>query len=579
MNALKPFRDFNFGWAAAETEASRNPELLKAGFLDLHGKVTELLSGDRFLVLGGKGTGKSAIAEHLKLTIDELASGTGATFVHVAKLKDCRSSDLAAIVKGQAEQLPTAWSWLLLVSLFASFKLAGGNIASDPELASIHRILETSHLLPSPDNLEGLIRDSRRKAFSEGLPAAFEIEQNQEGGLGRSPTSPNFHFPVFVGELLSSMLRFKSTTRHLLIFDDTDELPNLREDSLRSLSALLLETVKLNQEFAKAQVQAKIVLLFRTELFERLPATTNKIRQDYSFRLDWYSSDENVSPLWKVANQRAKLQCGSEIDIVDAYFPAQVARGTSDKLRVLPRNASSTRGYLLRHTRHTPRDFVMLLQYIQGYTQGTSVTNEAIVFGLQEYASAYFKNEITDELRTYIDSGDISRLMDEIGRKRDNLFRFESVRGRIPERMRDRLPDMLNAMFDCSCLGNWERDEGVAKRTYRYKFPHCRLDLSRPMVLHPALSMAFNLRADDEADDVPERTLHKGRIISINPHHGLIQAADGRVFYFNAFGVVDRQNKRLCQDDDVTFKPVEGRREGNHLLAEEVQLLLKSFTP
>ena len=61
------FTDINFGLAEAESEKVRNPELLLEGFFDENGYLNEVREGYRFLVLGPKGSGKSAIGSKLEL--------------------------------------------------------------------------------------------------------------------------------------------------------------------------------------------------------------------------------------------------------------------------------------------------------------------------------------------------------------------------------------------------------------------------------------------------------------------------------------------------------------------------------
>lgn len=53
-------------WASAEQEGAADPNLLLDGFFDLGGLVQEATAGHRFLFLGYKGSGKSAISEELR---------------------------------------------------------------------------------------------------------------------------------------------------------------------------------------------------------------------------------------------------------------------------------------------------------------------------------------------------------------------------------------------------------------------------------------------------------------------------------------------------------------------------------
>ncbi len=62
---LSRFDTINFGFASAEEESAASPQLLVKAFLDPMHAVGEATAGPRFLFLGSKGSGKSAIGLHL----------------------------------------------------------------------------------------------------------------------------------------------------------------------------------------------------------------------------------------------------------------------------------------------------------------------------------------------------------------------------------------------------------------------------------------------------------------------------------------------------------------------------------
>ena len=65
------FREINFGLSDAQSERMDNPNLLIDGYLNVS-KVIDAVNNPRyFLFLGYKGSGKSALSEHLKLCEDE----------------------------------------------------------------------------------------------------------------------------------------------------------------------------------------------------------------------------------------------------------------------------------------------------------------------------------------------------------------------------------------------------------------------------------------------------------------------------------------------------------------------------
>lgn len=67
---LMNFKDLRFGYAAAEKEAAQDPRLLLQGFFEPARLRSDVAEGPRFLILGAKGSGKTAVTEHLRLQYD-----------------------------------------------------------------------------------------------------------------------------------------------------------------------------------------------------------------------------------------------------------------------------------------------------------------------------------------------------------------------------------------------------------------------------------------------------------------------------------------------------------------------------
>lgn len=71
MSSRMEFKSIAFGTADANTEKAKNPRLLIEGFLDAKEYISSIMNRDKFLVLGPKGSGKTAIASKLDLLSKE----------------------------------------------------------------------------------------------------------------------------------------------------------------------------------------------------------------------------------------------------------------------------------------------------------------------------------------------------------------------------------------------------------------------------------------------------------------------------------------------------------------------------
>ena len=100
------FRNIVFGRADAQEEGVEFPELLRNGYYDNNNIVNQVCTTSTFLILGYKGSGKSALSEHLKLSASENL------YVEQQSLKDFPYRLFSKLVTGDNEQdykLKVSW--------------------------------------------------------------------------------------------------------------------------------------------------------------------------------------------------------------------------------------------------------------------------------------------------------------------------------------------------------------------------------------------------------------------------------------------------------------------------------------
>jgi hypothetical protein len=402
---------YEFGFAGAEEEGAYKPDLLLSGYHDPEGLIDEALNGRRFLFLGYKGSGKSAIGQHLRL----LAQNRHDLFVHVVSLNDFPFTPFKRILKGDAEpetKYPTAWCWLFLLYFFESFSQDNGQTHID-----VHKFetgysgLKTLGLVPAPD-LRRAVLASAKTTFSVQLAG---VKAEMERGYERQDATD---LPFFIDYLKNVALGFRSPNRHVLVIDGLDDVLTKREVRYEALSGLVFEANRLNQCFAEAEVPAKVLVLCRTDLFERLPgAHTNKIRQDSAVQLDWYRDTRNVeeSSLITLINRRARMSVGAEIDIFSTHFPKVIDRHQRSE-------EQDTRAFLLDLTRHTPRDFIMVMRRMQDFAKQSRLSKEDVLKGATAYSKEYFLPEIKNELSGYVSDAHVQMVIELMGSLRKREF-------------------------------------------------------------------------------------------------------------------------------------------------------------
>jgi hypothetical protein len=479
------FRDLKLGKTSAEKESIESPELLVEGFFDPENFIATARKRGPFLFLGYKGSGKSAIGEHLRLTAEDNPN----LFVRYLSLGDFPYTTFGKIIKGDYEpeaKYPDAWSWLLLLQIIEQFaKDQGSSLHTDPVARDAHRQMELAGLLPTT-SLKFVVQQTIKRSGGVNWKA---ISLGREDSKVLGSVSD---VPFFVEKLKLIVAGLRSESQHLIVIDGLDELLGKRSIQLQSLASLVYEIDRLNSHFIKSGCPVKLVLLCRTDIYELLPnANKNKIRQDSAVELVWFNDPKTPAELnmVRLANHRASLSAGRNIDIFAEFFPSKV--GNHER-------SQDTRNFLLEFTRHTPRDFITLLNYIQKeVVNGAKVTEADIQRAVRNYSVGYFVPEIKDELNGYFTSDQINAiiaLFSALGEREFTLTQLNKCISGFDEGTIPDLNRVLYHLFECSALGMLERTEGYTHFTVKYRNRNAVLDLSKKMILHRGMWKALNLR-------------------------------------------------------------------------------------
>lgn len=221
------FRDIPLGRASAELEGAYNPDLIVKGFLDPWNVLDKAKNGPEFLFLGYKGSGKSAIGEHLRLT----ATDDYSLFVSHTFLSDFPYGNFSRIVTGDAEpesRFPTAWQWILVLRLLDSISKDNG--IEEDDFGQLHmslKALRSAGLLTS-DDLKHMVVASSRAKYKAKLLGVLEIEFDPN-----EKKSSELQFLQAITYLRDLLLTVKSNNKHFLILDGLDDILYAKHDTIQ----------------------------------------------------------------------------------------------------------------------------------------------------------------------------------------------------------------------------------------------------------------------------------------------------------------------------------------------------------
>ena len=477
MENTKDFRNIVFGKADAKEEGCEYPQLLINGYWDSTGVSKLALSGSTFLFLGYKGSGKTALSEHIRLT----ATGYN-NFVNDIQLRDFSYKTFAKIVSGSSEaeaKLPLAWEWVLLLYVINSLsKDESLDTRGYSEWDEVLGVLRKIGLLPLK-SIRDIISQSTKRNFKVSILSLLEMSTEIGDDIIQKDEL------LYLVDLIKDIIKnIHTNNKHYIVIDGIDEILTSREIQYQSIAALITQAKSLNLFFKTQGKPIKIIILCRTDIFERLPhPNKNKIRQDSAYIFDWFDessvSDHKRCNLIQLANLRARLVYSDIEDIFTTFFPSEY-------------DGQETSQTLLEYTRHTPRDFLQLLTKIQKYCISRHVTKSCIEQGLKNYSIDYFLPEIKDELVGYLDHTKIDPFFDLLStiRKRDfTLGDAKRIASNNPLFNALDLEHIFSVLFECSAIGHLiGRDE----RYYiKYRNRNMSFNPNERIILHKGLWKAL----------------------------------------------------------------------------------------
>lgn len=475
---MADFRNIVFGKTDAQEESAEYPDLLIHGYLPVDNINRQVLETNKFLFLGYKGSGKSALSEHLKLTSDDN------TIVDQQSLKNFPYKSFGKIVSGESEpevKHKLAWRWLLLVRVLQELIAdPDAKATSETELKKTTELLVQAGLM-DVTNISDMVKKTSSNTFKISVKAfAFEHTTHQENA--------DISLDWVVEYVKNLIIGFKECHKHYLVIDGVDEILTSREIQYQSVAAMINEAKDLNIYFRKSDLPVKIIVLCRTDIFERLPdPNKNKVRRDCAYTFNWYKEGSDTacnSDLISIANKRTKLVYPEVDDIFDTFFPSYY-------------NNTDIRTVMLDLTRHTPRDFLQLLVSIQKKCTGPKVVRNDIERGIADYSIEYFLPEIKDEMAGYLPFNLIDCIVSILASFRSREFSFKDFDMAVKQgtAMGISSVDILRVLYDCSAIGHaYPYGDGSQTRiTFKYRNRNSSFTVNDRIILHRGLWKGLNV--------------------------------------------------------------------------------------
>lgn len=487
------YSELYFGHADAKTEAIREPESFVKSFVDHGNIVNAVVEEGRFLVLGPKGTGKSALGWYLQRTARERD-----LVVQTRDVSDLPISEVNQLKTGEEPGMSrslNAWKFILLCALLdVILEDEGSELNKNPEAnAVIGKLREYGFLDPTPKN--AILRASKT-TWKVPIPKIGEIYSKE--------SSESIHLVHLIPYLQKWVIgEWGNRNKHFLILDGLDSIYLNDKRYIPSISTLVQSALFINQEIQQHGVGGGVVILIRNDVYSRLDLPDGgKIRADWAVELDWriLSGDAKDAPLFDLIDTKAvSLINAQPFDVVAKHFPREIDLGSGVK-------TVEVFNYLLNLTRHTPRDLLRLLEHIRSVeatfseaSRSDSIRLNVIREGVLQYATKYFVDAIRNELVGRGGSGDEARAVVDalrnLGARKFDRATFAASLAITAEGIAEvpSADEALRWLFFAGAIGN-EVGGGVARYL---QFFHRRDDndvyMGGTLVIHNALVYAWAL--------------------------------------------------------------------------------------
>lgn len=490
---LKPdYKDLYFGKSDSLNELTSDEDEFIKSFVDLHSITDDIVNGDKTLVLGPKGTGKSALAWYLDKTGKD--NGRRALVVDASGLP---LAEIPRISTGQpegTERTVTAWSFILLCN-YLDLLLSDSecSIPNKTEVARVTRLLRKY----------GLMGRTSGRAILDLSTTTVEIPAPRNASYRQDKPLNIFSLLPILENWVSNA---QSPNRHLLLLDGLDSIFLNDSKYNASLAALVQAAYSLNQMLNRRKATGSIVLLIRNDVFSRISddlPDSQKMRDDFAVELDWriLSGAQGVrAPLIRLINQKAAKALS--IDSVDvlSYFPSRISIGHRGSDKQVDRLQ-----YFLNMTRHTPRDLLRLFEEIRKVEKSGNflpsgdgrVSLEVIREGVLQYATKYFTGAIRNELAGADQGkGEVARAiaaLQSLDKQKFTFKEFEAALAASGESSIELATRLITLLFFAGAVGNTVEIKGGSYMQFYHRRDDTNIYLKGTLILHTALAHAWSI--------------------------------------------------------------------------------------
>lgn len=475
-------------------------------FYNKNRKYEELRENkNKFIVTGRKGTGKTLLAKYYEH--QEVKNGHISEYIDKDKVLFCQlqaigNREVLAMERGAFITYAIINEIAKIICQNKKMILAKINFWKrwkiNRKIKKLERWIDQEDLVnferTSLKNVEQSSINSKIKGKVDDCEVGSSISVSNEMGFQKSPYYR--HMEQLKAEVLS-ILPYCVITLIVDDLDEYDEKVSENSNFTKFLAKFIEVAYKLNLEIQNYSEQSKIILLFRSDLFEFLhnqSTNLNKYVSNSRVILNWLNDSNTSQPekyilmdmiFNKMRNSSEELEMKSNLELYEQFFPKKIKGKEPLK-------------YLLNFSHGRPRDIVNLLnKIIVKYPDESNFSNDMFMAVEQEY-SKDFCNELRNEMSLYYSADYINSCFNILKLIRKNNFWKEEV-VQVINKCANQLPgitnvdEILKTLFKYGVLGNMKVQHNNGNNDIKYYFGY-REDGSDIINFNEKFTVHFALR-------------------------------------------------------------------------------------
>lgn len=489
---MRKFSDLEFGYADAEKEFNRIPDIFEESFYDPKNIVDKLMNKHHFLLVGRKGVGKSAVNSKIRY----ICGKGDSTFTFPLQLNDFEYTTFSktSIDKDAlgTQKYKESWEFILLITcvkiLHNKFKMG-----ESEELRKLVNFLEKIGFSVKLDlNYKKNVTWLSKIKLGASI-ASFDIEFKKEFGV-----EPKTYLEriSLLNERMTEVITnlYMNERKILVLIDGVDDILRLKKNQLNILSSLIRTVDYLNEKFFSHKSDIKIILCIREDILAIITdPDLNKIKRDGSIIIDWSSAKDDLKKVVELRFQYSGVSKTESESLWYTMFPKKV------------RNKDSW-DHVLDHTLYKPRDILQFLKSCQDlFPDSETIGYKEMRSSIKAYSKDYFIEEMKNEVTGFVNDDLINILPSVFQRIGDNKFSYSEFVKHFKQQNAnsgnhdDQIKHLLILLYESGYVGQLIQSQGKYGRghtsvIFKYRNPNSQIDMSQTFIVHQGIQAGLGIK-------------------------------------------------------------------------------------